>query len=677
MQVGLLPPDPHIENEECVYCFNDFDSDGGVNICLKCFTCCCVNHAIAHFVEREHPHFLSRKRITTISDKTPEKLAIGVEGGFDGERHSFDFELRQFGATGYDALPLDSIDDPSALAVIERLKHAPPASSTDLVTAWELEIVECPHAQSLVQDAEIARLTDVRCSECDLDHGLWLCLQCGHVGCGRRNFDGSGGNGHGLSHFDATRHPVVVKLGTISPDGRADVFCYACDSNVCDSRIVEHLAACGIDIGTSAKTEATTGELEIELNKQWDFEAVTVNGREFHSGQGPFSVGLRNLGNTCYAASILQTLVAIPEFVDEFTSPDCQTAIWTDPRRQFCRLISAMRDADRPSVSPRLWRSVICRDRPAFLGGQQQDAVEFFQYLFNYIKVHNPQTSLSLAEFDEVQVCQCTSCAAVSTIPMRDQPLLILMPPPRPNIDEDFTIALDDLVRVSLAQDLPDRRCDKCNSRGAASRVELKNFPDYLFVSVQLDVPVGGIARKMSVNVDLEPDRFDLSDYVCRVEESVDEKKVAELMDFGFPRAQCVRALQNVATVEAAIDWIVEHPMEQSLAVAEVVRMGFTEDEARDALEQTQGNVGLAVEWLLGPRQKRKAAAKSDGVPVYRLAAFVQHKGTSALCGHYIANVRRDGTWVMYNDRKCSVYPDDAPPQFGRGYLYLFRRAPD
>jgi uncharacterized UBP type Zn finger protein len=37
----------------------------------------------------------------------------------------------------------------------------------------------------------------------------------------------------------------------------------------------------------------------------------------------------------------------------------------------------------------------------------------------------------------------------------------------------------------------------------------------------------------------------------------VDELKVAELMNFGLPRAQCVRALQKVATVEAAVDWIV------------------------------------------------------------------------------------------------------------------------
>jgi ubiquitin carboxyl-terminal hydrolase 5/13 len=31
-----------------------------------------------------------------------------------------------------------------------------------------------------------------------LSSGLWLCLTCGHIGCARKNFDGSGGNAHGI-----------------------------------------------------------------------------------------------------------------------------------------------------------------------------------------------------------------------------------------------------------------------------------------------------------------------------------------------------------------------------------------------------------------------------------------------------------------------------------------------
>ncbi len=47
-----------------------------------------------------------------------------------------------------------------------------------------------------------------------------------------QNWDGTGGNGAALRHFEATgsKYPLVVKLGTITPHG-ADVFSYAPDEN--------------------------------------------------------------------------------------------------------------------------------------------------------------------------------------------------------------------------------------------------------------------------------------------------------------------------------------------------------------------------------------------------------------------------------------------------------------
>ena len=44
-------------------------------------------------------------------------------------------------------------------------------------------------------------------------------LTDGKVFCGRRYFDGTGGNNHALLHFQQTGFPLAVKLGTITPDG--------------------------------------------------------------------------------------------------------------------------------------------------------------------------------------------------------------------------------------------------------------------------------------------------------------------------------------------------------------------------------------------------------------------------------------------------------------------------
>ena len=59
------------------------------------------------------------------------------------------------------------------------------------------------------------------CSKCELSSNLWLCLFCGFLGCGRKNFDGTGGNNHAREHHTETGHTLVVKLGTITPDGNA------------------------------------------------------------------------------------------------------------------------------------------------------------------------------------------------------------------------------------------------------------------------------------------------------------------------------------------------------------------------------------------------------------------------------------------------------------------------
>lgn len=97
------------------------------------------------------------------------------------------------------------------------------SSKQSEVKAWEEEITPCEHTLCLQQDAprKLEQQTLAHCANCDLKENLWLCLTCGNLGCGRRQFDGSGGNNHALEHFEATGHGVSCKLGTITPEGTA------------------------------------------------------------------------------------------------------------------------------------------------------------------------------------------------------------------------------------------------------------------------------------------------------------------------------------------------------------------------------------------------------------------------------------------------------------------------
>lgn len=77
------------------------------------------------------------------------------------------------------------------------------------------------HAENLVQLDNGKKIppSGWKCEKCDLTNNLWLNLTDGSIMCGRKFFDGSGGNNHGVEHYQATKYPLSVKLGTITPDG--------------------------------------------------------------------------------------------------------------------------------------------------------------------------------------------------------------------------------------------------------------------------------------------------------------------------------------------------------------------------------------------------------------------------------------------------------------------------
>ena len=92
------------------------------------------------------------------------------------------------------------------------------------VAEWEQELRTCPHTREMIQVKESRHLEKkalAHCNDCQLSSNLWLCLICGNLGCGRKNYDGSGGNNHGVHHYTNTHHPISVKIGTVTPEGSA------------------------------------------------------------------------------------------------------------------------------------------------------------------------------------------------------------------------------------------------------------------------------------------------------------------------------------------------------------------------------------------------------------------------------------------------------------------------
>ena len=123
--------------------------------------------------------------------------------------------------------------------------------------------------------------------------------------------------------------------------------------------------------------------------------------------------------------------------------------------------------------------------------------------------------------------------------------------------------------------------------------------------------------------------------------------------------------------------------------------MGFTPPQAEAALKATGGNLERAADWLFshsdnldaavaeamgggggggggGDGGGGEAAALDDGPGTYELLGFISHMGSNTMCGHYVAHIKKEGRWAIYNDRKVAV--SERPP-LELGYMYLYKRS--
>jgi len=102
-------------------------------------------------------------------------------------------------------------------------------------------------------------------------------------------------------------------------------------------------------------------------------------------------------------------------------------------------------------------------------------------------------------------------------------------------------------------------------------------------------------------------------------------------------------------------------------------------------------NMERAVEWLFShpddngsePLPSPTAAATSTkihpgtkDIPVrYQLKAFISHKGPSVHSGHYVAHIKKEEGWVLFNDEKVVRADEESVSVLKKlAYLYVFER---
>ena len=662
------------------------------------------------------------------------KLAINMEGGFQTDSTvEWDEELSVVVMPGLETFAITDPELPMGVQLaVAGIRTAVSAGTKAAVEAVQgtrdgEALVISKHAENLRQIENPPKIPPCgwKCQFCDLTTNLWLNLTDGVIACGRRFFDGTGGNNHAVDHYKqgGGGGPLAVKLGTITRDGKADVFSYDEDDMVLDPHLEKHLEHFGIKMTSLEKTDKSMIELEIDMNQRiGEWAILTESGSKLVPVWGPDNTGLHNLGNTCYMNSVLQVLNTLPEFREFYARPqwldrgDLQDPA-SDLQLQFAKLSQAMTSGEysleaeeavlndegsRPGIRPVMLRQLIGRGHHEFSSNRQQDAQELFLHLVTLMeraaKKTNSQPPVTSLQFVAEDRTECGASGNVRYKQRKEEYLPLPVPlEAAVNLDQvaeykakkaeaeakGERLPGDDIVRAKIPIEavlkafLQEEIVDDFYSSAVKAKttakksVRLATFPDYLLIQllkfrvdeswqpVKLDVEV-----EMPENLDLsclrghgqQPGEVTLPDEAAEAggqpEVVIDEATVTQLMDMGFGRAGCMRAVHNTGNsgVEAAMAWVMDHMADPDFndpftppggakkkvctageeVVAMVMSMGFTKDQAEAGLRNTDNNVERAIEWIFSHPDGEEPETASSGGETPAQSAFTDVKDGEA-----------------------------------------------
>uniref|UniRef100_UPI00358FAB45 ubiquitin carboxyl-terminal hydrolase 16-like n=1 Tax=Myxine glutinosa TaxID=7769 RepID=UPI00358FAB45 len=232
----------------------------------------------------------------------------------------------------------------------------------------------------------------------------WLCLKCGHQGCGR-NSPGQ----HALKHHNVARstpHCLAVSLD------HWIIWCYSCNDEVDVNQrkiltevlqlVRKHL------FKTSATDSQDHHNRPKEDTSSPQAKELSPQAKELLNQKEPTNVvptvrGLSNLGNTCFFNAVMQNLAQTPALHQllwhtqvegvkmKVSLPTEMTLKISLPppgplASSLLQVLEAMGIAGRGPVVPRGLFGKVCQRAPRFKGFQQQDSQELLRYLLDGVR---------------------------------------------------------------------------------------------------------------------------------------------------------------------------------------------------------------------------------------------------------------------------------------------------
>ncbi|KAF3939764.1 hypothetical protein ABW19_dt0209602 [Dactylella cylindrospora] len=382
-----------------------------------------------------------------------------------------------------------------------------------------------------------------------------------------------------------------------------------------DPEITAHLRHWGINIAERQKTEKTLTELNVEQNLHYEFRMTAEDGKELKPLFGPGLTGLKNLGNSCYLASILQCLFSMEGFrqrygevedipTAEVPAEDLETQLKKIGDGLLSGRYSKPEDLQttgehnyvqyQKGIAPAMLKALIGKGHEEFSTMRQQDAFELLLHLFKLITRSSHAAPLkdpvSDFKFAVEQRLQCLSCKKVRyrtdeqdniTVPVPARKLNdVVMGDDDKKKEEYEPVTLKECLDIFTSTETIEYTCKACGSKeGALKRSGFKTFPKVLAVNARRFAIINWVPTKLDIPVVVDTTPFALDPYISTglvegeellPEDSEEGGKpsfepnavaMAQLEGMGFPTARCVKALYNTGNSDAdtAMSWLFEH----------------------------------------------------------------------------------------------------------------------
>ncbi|KAM0672592.1 ubiquitin C-terminal hydrolase Ubp14 [Ordospora colligata] len=430
----------------CCYCYKDVTD--GVFVCTCGFSLCSVHKQI-HFYKA---------------------------GCFEV------LEVKDFGDERGVEVRSEVLGEEEVLDATNKLKVLADHNYFEGITQENDEIM-CSHGCSTnTGNLNIGEMCKIKCEKCDIRSRLWICISCGYVGCGRKQY-GVEGEGHARMHYEKEGHNLFVLVESLGMKN-VEVFCYLCDSRVMSEydmfdRIVR------IRFKGQNAIDAID-DIYVRIDYSGQIEVSDANNHKIadesveEEVDGPY-IGIGNFGNTCYISSVLQMLGYVVSYEDVDTEMHFEVCHAKNPLEclfcQLMRVFGRMKQSVKESKGSRILIeelvNLVCINMPMFERHTQQDAHEFLVLLMEQIAEAEclyliPQIT-SLLNFEICMKVECTGCDEVC---MTNEKIPVICTIMNENIRKAVYVFFDDDVW-------------KCECGGEKRRKKrIMRLPKYMAVQV-------------------------------------------------------------------------------------------------------------------------------------------------------------------------------------------------